>query len=193
VTRRWIVQLGAVLATGAVVLTGCAQKQEASDTLPTTSAAKTTDALLPVGPAAFPVPAQAREKTPQGAVEFVRYYVSLTKYLAEHSLTAQPLLNLSQDCRSCANIAKSLEDDRAANYRYTQYVSEFSENGPAVLDGDTAQMGFLYSQGPVTAVDQTGAVVPERSTAAAEQFQSGAILKWRADLTSWVITELTVG
>lgn len=193
VTRRWALQLAAILAAGSVVLCGCSEKQEASDTLPTTSAPKTTSALPPLGPEGFPVPREAREKTTQGAVEFVRYYVSLTKYLAEHSLSADPLLDLSQDCRSCTNIAKSLEDDRTANYRYTEYISDFKENGPALLDGDTAQMGFLYSQGPVTAVDQSGVVVPERSTVAAEQFQSGAILRWRSDLTSWVITELTVG
>ena len=191
---RWTRRLAACLAVGTVVLTGCSEKQEASPTLPTSSAAaKTTSALPPLGPAEFPVPAEARQKTPQGAVEFVQYYVSLTRYLAEHSLATDPLKDLSQNCRSCSNIAQSLDDDQAAHYRYTEYVSEFKENGPALLDGDTAQMGFLYTQGPVTAIDQTGSVVSERSTATAEQFQSGAILRWRSDLTSWVITELTVG
>ncbi|SDE28274.1 hypothetical protein SAMN05660485_00439 [Blastococcus fimeti] len=193
-TRRWTLRLAACLVAGAAVLTGCSEKQEAAQTLPTSSsAAPTEDALPPLGPEGFPVPAEARKRTPEGAVEFVRYFVGLTGYLAEHSLDPAPLLDLSQDCRSCSNIAESLAEDRAANYTYREYEFEFTEYGPALLDGETAEMGFTYVQGPVSVVDPTGAVVTQRSSGRSEEMQSGAILRWRSDLNSWVMTGLTVG
>lgn len=193
-TRRWALRLTACLLTGAAVLTGCSEKQEASESLPTTSSAEPTeDALPPLGPEDFPVPDEAREKTPEGAVEFARYYVTLTKYMADRSVDPQPLLSLSQGCRSCANIAHSLAEDRAAKYTYRQYEMEFNEYGPALMNGDTAEVGFTYVQGPVVVVDQAGNVVTERSSATPEKLESGAILVWKSGLQSWVITGLTVG
>jgi hypothetical protein len=193
-TRCWTLRVAACLVAGSAVLAGCAEKQEASSSLPSaSSAAPTQEELPPLGPEEFPVPDEARAKTSDGAVEFVRYYVSLTKYLADNSLDPAPLLALSQDCRSCSNIAASLTEDRAANYTYRQYEFEFSANGPALVDGDTAQMGFTYIQGPISVVDQAGAAVAERSSGRSEELQSGAILFWNGDLKSWVLTGLTVG
>lgn len=68
--------LGCVLA-GSVLLTGCAEKQEASTSLPTTAPAPTTEALPPLGPADMPMPAEAREQTVDGAEAFTEYYVEL--------------------------------------------------------------------------------------------------------------------
>ncbi|CCG04420.1 conserved protein of unknown function [Blastococcus saxobsidens DD2] len=178
---------------GALVLTGCSERQEASTTLPTTEAAPTTEALPTLGPADFPVPEEAREQTPEGAVEFVRYYVALTKHLAVNSRDPEPLLQLSQDCRTCNQIAQALTADLAASYSYREYAYEFDEYGPALVDGETAEVGFAYVQGPITAVDQAGQIVPDRSAATPEELQSGASLLWNEDLQSWVITGLTVG
>jgi hypothetical protein len=139
------------------------------------------------------MPDEARQKTPEGAVEFARYYVTLTKYLADNSADPEPLLSLSQGCRSCTNIAESLAEDRAARYTYRRYEIEFNAYGPALVDGDTAQVGFTYVQGPVSVVDRAGNVVADRSSATPEKLESGAILRWRSDLDSWVITGLTVG
>jgi hypothetical protein len=139
------------------------------------------------------VPAEAREKSPEGAVEFVRYYASLTKYLAENGEDPEPLLALSQDCRTCVNIAQALADDLAAGYTYREYEFQFAEYGPALIEGDTAQMGFTYTQGPITVVDPAGAVVADRSAATPEELQSGAVLVWEPSRESWLITTLTVG
>jgi hypothetical protein len=54
-------------------------------------------------------------------------------------------------------------------------------------------MGFVYIQGPITVVDQAGQVVSDRSAPRSEDLQSGAILKWSDDRTTWVISGLTVG
>jgi hypothetical protein len=191
--RSTIGLLACLLATGAV-LGGCSEAQKANDTLPSTSAATPTEEELPpLGPADLPVPAEAREKTPEGAVEFVRYYVTLTKHVSENSQDSEPLLQLSEDCRTCIRIAQSIEADRAANYTYREYVFRFEEYGPALVAGDTAQVGFLYVQGPITVLDQAGQVVTDRSAAKAQELQSGAVLLWRQDLESWVVTGLTVG
>src|SRR5215204_764359 len=68
-------------AAGLVVVTalvgGCSEKQEANATLPSTSAAETTEALPEVGPADFPVPDEARTKDATGADAFARYYIEL--------------------------------------------------------------------------------------------------------------------
>ena len=192
-TRRWTVRLTAGLVAGTAVLTGCSEKQSANETLPTHTSAETTPELPPLGPEGLPVPPEAREKTPEGAVEFVRYYVGLTKFLAEKAADPEPLIQLSEDCRTCANIAQSLADDRAANYTYREYAYEFTEYGPARVDGDSAEMGFKYVQGPITVVDPAGEVVADRSAATPAELQSGALLAWRTDLVSWVITGLMVG
>jgi hypothetical protein len=195
--RSTVGLLACLLAVGAV-LGGCSKTHEANDTLPSTSApapapAPTEEELPPLGPADLPVPAEAREKTPEGAVEFVRYYVTLTKHVSENSQDPEPLLQLSEECRTCTRIAQSIEADRAANYSYREYVFRFDEYGPALIDGDTAQVGFLYVQGPITVIDQAGQVVADRSAAKAQELQSWAVLLWRQDLESWVITGLTVG
>jgi hypothetical protein len=67
---------GLVVATD--LLTGCSEKQEASTTLPTTSAAETTEVLPQLGPADFPVPDEARTKDAAGADAFLRYYIELS-------------------------------------------------------------------------------------------------------------------
>ncbi len=62
---------------GAALLSGCSEKQEANDTLPTPSAAETTEALPELGPPDLPMPAEAREQTVEGADAFTRYYVEI--------------------------------------------------------------------------------------------------------------------
>ncbi|MCW2636598.1 MAG: uncharacterized protein JWQ99_2965 [Blastococcus sp.] len=195
VTWRSTTRFAAGLAVAAVVLSGCSEKQEANSTLPdpSSSAAETTPELPPLGPDEFPVPDEARQKTPDGVVEFVRYYVALAKFLADSSSDPQPLLDLSQDCGVCGQIAESLQEDLNSGYSYRDYDYNFEELGPGLLHGDSAEMGFVYAQGPITVIDSAGKVVPTRSSATTGDLQSGAVLRWRDDLQSWVITTLTVG
>lgn len=90
-------------------------------------------------------------------------------------------------------IADSLAEDRAANYRYREYSFQFSENGPGLLHGNTAETGFVYVQGPITVIDPADKVVTSRSTGITGKLQAGAVLDWRDDIESWVIKTLTVG
>ncbi|HEX2074853.1 MAG TPA: hypothetical protein VHF92_13800, partial [Geodermatophilus sp.] len=142
----------AAATVAAAVLSGCSERQEANDTLPTATSepTSTTEELPPLGPANFPMPAEARAKTPEGAVEFMRYYMSLTEVLAEQALDPQPLLDLSNGCGVCNRIAQSLAGDLAAGYRYQDTWIAFQPYGPGVLTGEQAEVGFVYAQGPIT-------------------------------------------
>ena len=68
--------LGVVV--GTTLLTGCSEKQGANETLPSSSAAETSDALPEIGPADFPVPDEARTKDAAGAEAFLRYWIDLS-------------------------------------------------------------------------------------------------------------------
>ena len=60
-------------------LAGCSGSEEASQTLPATSrtSASPSATLPPLGPADFPVPAEARQQTAAGATAFIDYYLGL--------------------------------------------------------------------------------------------------------------------
>ena len=77
VARRWSLRLVAGLLAGGAVLSGCSEKQEANDSLPTASASPTEDELPPLGPEDLPMPDEARTQDAAGAEAFVRYYIEL--------------------------------------------------------------------------------------------------------------------
>lgn len=109
--RRWSVRLAVCLVASAAMLVGCAEKQEASDSLPSeSSAAPTEDELAPLGPEDLPMPDEARTQDAAGAEAFVRYYVDLINRTST-VMDAQPLREFSNGCRDCARIATSIEQD----------------------------------------------------------------------------------
>lgn len=197
-TGRWTLRLVACAVGASAVLTGCSEKQEARQTLPaTTSSAASSESeneLPPLGPAEFPVPAEARAKTPDGALTFAEYYMTLGVQIGEGRVASDVLLALSTDeCRLCARIARSLAEDQAAGYTYLGNSTTFEELGPPRIDGDIAEIGFLFSQSSYTVIDASGQEVPARAGGAAENLQSGMILAWDSGLTSWLVSNLTVG
>lgn len=193
-TRRWSVRLLACLGVGAVVLTGCSEKQEASDSLPSSSsAAPSDDELPPLGPEDMPMPDEARTQDAAGAEAFVRYYVMLPKFLAESASDPQPLLDLSQGCLTCIRVVDSLREDLNAGYTYKQYNFTYTETGPALIQDDTAEVGFIYSQGPIVVVDANGQEVADRTTGPTGDLQSGAAVQWDEGRQTWLVTTLTVG
>ena len=193
-TRRLGLQLAAILAAGCVALTGCAEKQEASHTLPTASAAASTPDLPPQGPEAFPVPAEAREKTPEGALAFAKYFIALGTEIGKGKAPSQALLDLSTpECRLCNQVAKSYSDDQAAGYKYVGDSYTFKEYGPPLMTGDVAEIGFDYTQGAYSVVDANGQDVPSRAGKESGVLSSGMRLDWRDDLHSWLVANLTIG
>ena len=183
------------LAVATAALAGCSEAEPANATLPAATAepSPTTEELPPLGPADFPMPPEAREKTPNGALAFTRYYMGLIWHIGKGPVDPQPLLDLSRDCRQCMAIAESYRSDIAANYSYTDSSYEFEPYDTGVLLGDTADVGFVYSEGPFEVLDAQGDRVPDRSSGASGDLQSGALLSWDATRSTWIVTELTIG
>ena len=132
----------AAVVVGAALLTGCSEKQEASETLPSSSAAETSEELPEIGPADFPVPDEARTKDASGAEAFVLYYVELLNR-QQAVPTGEALRDLGPECQECLRIAQNLDESKAASRRYEggelAIVGEF---GTAVT-GESANLSFI--------------------------------------------------
>jgi hypothetical protein len=188
------VRLAAGLIAATAVLTGCSERQPANETLPTHSAAETTPELPPLGPEGLPVPSEAREKTPEGALAFAKYYLALGTAIGQGSFPSQSLLDLSTpDCRLCAQVAASFAEDEAAGYKHVGSSHTFREYALPRVNGDTAELGFAYSQSAYTVVDANGQDVPSQAAAASGELQSGMLLQWREDLDCWLVSSLAIG
>ena len=117
VTRRWSLRLMAGLLVGIAVLSGCSEKQEANDSLPTsTTATPTEEELPPLGPEDLPMPAEARTQDAAGAEAFVRYYIELINRTSD-VMDAEPLREFSDGCQDCDRIATDTDEDAAAGLR----------------------------------------------------------------------------
>ena len=192
-TRRWTLRLVAGLAAGALVLSGCSERQEAADTLPEADAPSSEPELPPLGPPDLPMPAEARQKTPEGAVQFMRYYMALNAHVAEGPLDSTPLLDLSAECTYCQELAESYDEDRSAGYTYGDFTYSFQDNGPGLLSGDTAEVGFVYSQSAANTYDSSGQLVADRSAPESGTRKGGAHLSWDVQRTSWIVTSMSIG
>jgi len=194
-TRRWTLRLVACLVAGTAVLTGCSEKQEAGTSLPSpVSAEPTQEELAPLGPEAFPVPAEARAKTPDGALSFAEYYMALGVEIGQGRVPADVLLELStSECRLCGQIARSFSADQAAGYTYRGNSSTFRELGAPRVEGELAEVGFIFSQSAYTVLDANGDEVPERGSQASGDLQSGMFLTWSETSSSWLVSSLTIG
>jgi hypothetical protein len=192
VTRRWALRLTACLLAGAAVLTGCSDKQEANESLPTTSSAEPTeDALPPLGPEDLPMPDEARTQDAAGAEAFVRYYIELINRTST-VMDAQPLRDLSDGCRDCDRIADNVEADADAGYKYRGGVLTVTITGEPFLRPGTAELALKADQDAASAVDATGADVPRLSLPAFTGVTGGAALRWEPARQTWLITALTL-
>ena len=177
---------------GTALLSGCAEKQEARDTLPTTSAAPTTEALPQLGPADFPVPDEARTKDAAGAEAFVRYFIDLLN--RQQAIPAgQPVRDLGPECATCQRIANSFDEAAAAGQTYNGgelTVKDFLE---PQLSGDTASVIFWTEVEALSMRDSAGGLVPDGQHDLITNAGSGMNLIWSEETRSWLATELTIG
>ena len=182
--------IGIVVA--ALLLTGCSEKQEANTTLPSTTAAETTEALPEVGPADFPVPDEARTKDAAGAEAFLRYYIELLN--RQQAVPAgEPLRGLSPDCDTCLRIARAFDDAAAAGWTYDGGRLTLNDVVEPRLDGDTASLVFGARVEAVSVRDSVGAPVPDAQEEQIPNAGSGMTLKWSAERQSWLAAGLTIG
>jgi hypothetical protein len=180
----------------ALLLAGCAEKHEASTTLPSASGNASASAsegitakvLPPVGPADFPVPIEARQHTPAGVQAFTRYYVALVNRQAE-KLDPQPLRELSRKCQTCEELAQSLEHTKNAGHHYRGGDLSVSGMGSALITDVEGETSFVLEETPTSVVDATGAVVEVRSTKHT-RYTGGVMLRWDTARSTWLMAQL---
>jgi hypothetical protein len=179
------------LLVGTALLTGCSEKQEANDTLPSPSASPTTESLPEVGPADFPVPAEARTKDAAGAEAFLRYFIDLLN--RQRAIPAgQPLRDLGPECQNCQRIAQNYDEAAAAGNRYEGGEVTVNAVAEPSFNGDKVTVSFGARREPVSIVDGDGAVIDAQPDVA-PNLGSGITLVWSAPEQTWVVTGFDLG
>ena len=180
----------AAAAVGVAVLAGCSDSGTANETLPpvTSSAAPTTEALKPLGPAELPMPAEARHQTEAGAQAFVRYYMQLYS-AAQATMNAQYLAQFSQDCATCSRIIDEIEADASAGYSYRGGDIAVDYLDTSVPTESTIEAVLSIRQAPLTVLDSGGTPIPELTFQERTSSGSGALLGWDKTTSSWVMNQ----
>jgi hypothetical protein len=192
VTRRWTLRLVAGLAAGAIVLSGCSERQEASDTLPGADASPSASEpeLPPLGPPDLPMPAEARTQDAAGAEAFVRYYIDLINRTST-VMDAAPLREFSNGCAGCDRIATDYESDAASGYRYDGGALALRQVGkPLISDPTTAEVAFRFDLEPLTVIDASGTPVPDLTFEGSRDSLGSAALQWVEVDQSWRAAQL---
>ncbi|RBY77756.1 hypothetical protein DQ238_13900 [Geodermatophilus sp. TF02-6] len=192
VTRRWTL-LVVGLAAGVAVLSGCSERQEASDTLPEASAGPSPSEaeLPPLGPPDLPMPDEARTQDAAGAEAFVRYYIELINRTST-VMDAAPLLELSDRCEDCNRIAQATEEAAAAGNDFEGGDMIITDLGQPLMRGSTAEMTVGIDQEQFVVLDATGQPTEGGSPAYFDVY-GGAALTWDANRQTWLMTQLTFG
>jgi hypothetical protein len=190
--RRLALRCAAGAAVLGLALTGCSEKQEASETLPSTSAEPTADALPPLGPDDLPMPDEARTQDAAGAEAFVRYYIELINRTST-VMDAQPLRDFSDGCDECDRIAVDTEADASAGYKYEGGDLTVREVGDPLIQGSTAEMAFRVDLAALIIVDASGDPVPGLTFQAYPDLLSSTTLRWDGVQQAWIATQLALG
>jgi hypothetical protein len=190
--RHWSVRASAIaLLVMTAVLGGCTERHEASTTLPTSSAAETTESLPTVGPADFPVPDEARTKDAAGAEAFLRYWIALMN--RQQAVPAgQPLRDLGPECGECRRIAQNFDKAAAQGHRYVGGEIKIERLLKPAQTSGALVLSFIARREPVSIVDGNEAVLEERPDAATG-LSSGIGLDWSNDTKSWTVTGFNLG
>jgi hypothetical protein len=187
VRRQWGVRVVAGCLVAVAALSGCAEKHEASTTLPSASSTSGEE-LPPLGPADFPVPDEARQQTEAGVVAFSNYYFDLSNHLLA-SLDSEPLRSLSRSCSACDAMADSYDADKAAGYMYEGGAIRIASTGSTHIDGDAAELSFVLTQDAMTVRDSSGATVGAKSSQA-YRLTGGIALAWDTNRSTWLVTQI---
>jgi len=187
-----LVRMAAAALAGITLLAGCSDSGGANETLPSTSstAAETSASLPPLGPPDLPMPAQAREQTPEGVRAFAKYYIELIN-IASSDLDATYLRSLSRDCDTCNRIADDAEDDRAAGYIYQGGALTITSIGDGALTAEGGEVAFVVDQAPLSVLDPAGQPVEDLTSPQLTDLPAGLSTVWDGD--HWLVSSLSFG
>ncbi|MEU2349027.1 DUF6318 family protein [Modestobacter sp. NPDC049651] len=183
--------VGAAVLAGA---SGCSDGEEASQTLPSTSrtAASPSETLPPLGPADFPVPAEARQQTEAGAKAFVQYYLELMNR-AQMRMDAEDLRPFSANCTTCDQFVDGIANYRQQGYRFDGGdISLRSASKPAFIE-QRVDISVNFEQAPYRILNSAGAEVLDLKSEAVEYPASGVSLTWQGATEVWRVSDLTIG
>jgi hypothetical protein len=179
------------LVVGTALLSGCSEKQEANETLPSTSAPRTTEALPEIGPADFPVPDKARTKDAAGAEAFLRYWVDLIN--RQRAIPAgQPLRDLGPECNDCWRIANNYDEVQAAGQHYDGGELTLNDVTEPQMSGEESSINFGIRQEAVVLVDAADKPV-DSGMPMQPNLGSGITLTWSDEDESWLVVSMTLG
>ncbi|MFQ1003269.1 hypothetical protein [Modestobacter sp. SSW1-42] len=176
---------------GIAVLTSCSDGETTNETLPpvSSSAAPTSEALKPLGPADFPVPDEARRNTPEAATAALKYYLELIP--RQSARDGEPLRDLSNQCSFCDFLADRADENAAAGLTYRGGQIAASELSSPALRGSIAEFVFSASQSAVEIVGADGQPVEGRGQSAVSGLSAAAAMQWDPLAQAWLMTQLT--
>ncbi|WP_347057423.1 hypothetical protein ABC795_12020 [Blastococcus sp. HT6-30] len=187
--RGSLVRTTVAVLLGSAVLTGCAEKQEASTTLPTTEAAPTSGPPA-LGPADFPVPDEARTKDAAGAEAFLHYWIELLN--RQRAIpSGDALRDLGPECQECLRIAHVYDEAAGSGRRFQGGDFSVESLGTPVIEDDEAVINFFAGQEAIALVDSAGATVENLPTGS--HLGSGMRLAWSPDQQGWLVTGFAIG
>jgi hypothetical protein len=182
-----------VLAVLALAVAGCSEPEQPSTSLPTAVSTSAEPTLEPLGPADFPVPAEAREQTEAGATAMATYYLDLLDYMKAEveggSLDTGPLRALSQDCETCDQVADGFDNASAEGYAYEGGDLAAPAFGSVALTPPTADVVFTVTQSAARVLRTDGSEV---RTSAETTLRGGIVLRWDGARTVWIADQLNL-
>ena len=186
-------QAAAAAAVGIAVLAGCSNGGTANETLPpvSSSAAPTSEALKPLGPTDFPVPAAARADDLAGASAFVDYYINLMSR-AQTGLSTEGLRELSSDCEVCTVFADGIDSFAEAQYNVTGGGIKLDGASDPIIINERAEFAIALTQSSMDVLAPNGDRLDDLSAEATAYPASGAALVWSVSQSSWLMAELTI-
>ncbi|MCF6509710.1 hypothetical protein E9549_20275 [Blastococcus sp. MG754426] len=174
-----------------VLLTGCAEKQQASTSLPTTEPAPTTESLPPLGPADLPMPNEARTQDAAGAEAFLRYWIDLLNHQRAIP-SGEEIRALGPECQDCLRIAGNYDDAASAGNRYEGGELSLNDVTAPLIDRDEVMIAFGARREAVSLLDAKGALLESRAEPA-PNLSSGITLVWSSADHSWLVKGFTLG
>ncbi|MGY5882464.1 DUF6318 family protein [Modestobacter lacusdianchii] len=186
-----LVRTVAATAMGMALLASCSNGETANETLPpASSSAESSESLAPLGPADFPMPIEAREKTQAGAIAASQYFIQLTVRAYQQGDT-EPVRALSRDCEYCEFLIEAVNEDQAAGNQIRGGDVSFADPGQAHLTGETAETAFTVEQTSLSVIGPDKELIASRTQPSFTAFTALAAT-WSPDLQAWLINQVTI-